>query len=112
LGRNSTISLRDRGAGLTARIRNNLAEGILVYAQSVAKIDAETSITGNTGWGIDAGDGSSIIISNSTIQNNNGTQGDINLHFGARSTLNSNIIGTPLSCDLSVLSRGDAVCPP
>lgn len=113
VGRNSTISLRNRGAGLNATIKNNLNNGVGIYEQSIARIDGSTTIQNNTGWGIRADDGSSIKVRYSTIQDNGGAgvQNNINLGFGARSTLDDNTIGGTLNCDSSVLSRGTTVCP-
>ena len=39
----------------------------------------------------------------------NGT--DVQLSFGARSTIENVAIGTPLVCDSTVLSRGTTTCP-
>ena len=39
----------------------------------------------------------------------NGT--DVQLSFGARSTIENVAIGTPLVCDPTVLSRGTTTCP-
>ncbi len=113
VGRNSTLSLRDRGDGLNAIIQKNLGNGISVYEQGIVRIDESITIQNNTGWGITAFDGSSININNSIIQDNGGTgvQNNILLGFGARSTLNNNAIGGPLNCDSSVLSRGTTMCP-
>jgi parallel beta-helix repeat protein len=120
VGRNSTVSIRDRGAELNATVRNNGGSGISVYQQGSVKIDDGMAITGNTDdgiyfsgnsecqidnitiqnnlqWGVYASDGSSVNISNSTISGN--TVGDVGLSFGARSTLNANFIGTAINCD-------------
>jgi hypothetical protein len=38
-------------------------------------------------------------------------QSDVQLAFGARSTIRNFTIGTPLVCEPSVLSRGTSTCP-
>lgn len=133
VGRNSTLDLRRRGIGLNVTISGN-TQGINVYEQGSLRTDSAVLVTGNTGdgiiisggstavlqnitvqnnggWGINAGDGASLNVSNSTINTNLGG-GNINLSFGARSSIfGSGNIGVPLACDSSSISRGDVICP-
>jgi hypothetical protein len=143
VGRNSTLDLRQRGNGLNVTINGN-SRGINLYEQGSLRTDAVVSITGNSGdginlsggseaslknisilnnngWGISANDGAGINVSGSTIQSNgpflrppDREEYDIALGFGARSSIYSSTIGTPLACDSSVISRSDDVnddCP-
>jgi hypothetical protein len=131
--RNATLSLRNRGSGLTAAVQNNGGDGITLYQQGCLRADEGLSITGNGTngillaqaseadlgglsvtangtWGISADDGSGLVCGGSTVSGN--SSGDIVLQFGSRSSLNGNTIGTtPITCDGTVVSRGDVVCP-
>ncbi len=136
VGRNSTLELRQRGSGLNVTISGN-SKGIDVYEQGTLRTDAvllithnrgdgihlsggsvaslrNISIENNDGWGISADDGAGINVSGATIQFNgpvligvDDPVKNIVLGFGARSTINSSTIGTPLVCDSSVISRSD-----
>ena len=91
------------------KVNGNQKNGINVSQQSILYANAIESKS-NSGWGVTGDDGSSIICNNSAITNN--SSGAIHLSFGARSTLNGNTISpTPISCDSSVLSRGNHLCP-
>jgi hypothetical protein len=63
----------------------------------------------NVGKGVFIDDGSSILMINSTIQNNNP---DVLLTFGSRGDISTSTIGT-LKCDATALLRGDTgkTCP-
>jgi hypothetical protein len=135
VGRNSSLDLRNRGAGLNVTISGNHGQGILLYQQGSLRNDANCTISGNSGygltltgaseatlrgiviqnntdWGINAGEGSGINLgSGSTIQGNKGGAGDISLQFGARSLISGSSVGTPLTCDSTVLSSGSPTCP-
>ncbi len=143
VGRNSTLDLRQRGNGLNVTISGN-SRGINLYEQGILRTDAVFSITGNTGEGIHLSGGSEASLRNISIQHNNGgginaedgaginvsgatiqfngpfVQGvddpvkNIVLAFGARSSIYSSTVGSPLICDSSVISRSDDVndaCP-
>ena len=134
VGRNSTVSLRERGTGLFASSDNNSGNGVSIYQQGCLRTDGSFAVNNNTRsgiaisgnsegrliaivlqengeWGINAFDGSSITINDSTIMTNTG--GDIVLGFGSRSNLwNNNYGSTPVfNCDSSVLTIGDTICP-
>lgn len=118
---------------LDVKIRKNIGDGITIVTGSTAEFWPEVQITENKKngifcgsasefiagtiliqnndlWGIWADNGSMIDSNNSTISDN--ISGDIKLEFGSRATLNGNTIGsTPITCDSTVLSRGDTVCP-
>lgn len=115
------------------RIRNNTGHGLSVFNQSSVDLvqGTVTTIEGNGKFGLEASgntriglndidilsndlggievNDSSLSISDSTITGNGDT--DFSAFFGSRITLNNNVIGiTPISCDISVISRGDILC--
>lgn len=132
---NSNIDL-DRGGSITAR--NNGQDGIqledsilnLFNMPGLAASQVEASGNGRHGLsaflgskidlsgdstlssqnngdaGVLADNGSAIRIINSNIT---GNKRDVMLSFGARAELNGNLIGS-ISCDESVLIRGDVSC--
>ncbi len=126
-------SLRLQGSGLAAQITANEGHGISAYQGCSIRLDSGVKINqnsknglniaqqsvlfgraievkNNSGWGVKGDDGSSIGCENSTITDN--SSGAVQLSFGAKSTLNGNTISpTPITCDSTVLSRGDCVCP-
>ena len=92
----------------TKVIEANRNEGLFVTANSLVEAN-NIKIVGNAGPGMEV-DNSTIDISRSTISGNGGP--DVTGSFGAHLILNGNTIGKlPISCDGTVLSRGDAVCP-
>ena len=130
VGRNSTLSLRNRGSGLSATISGNSGSGIFSYQQGCIRLDQgvalsdnsengislysssecdihDIAIQNNSTWGINADKLSSVNVYDSTISGN--TNGDVNLSFGSVSELIGNTIGT-MSCDSTVLSRGTHTC--
>lgn len=95
-------------------VENIEGDGIQVIEGSILKLEGPALSTkiirNNTGRGVFVDDGGTIKISGSSITGNAG--GDLKLEFGSRATLNGNTIGSlPISCDGTVLSRGDNVCP-
>lgn len=132
VGRHSTLSLRDKGAGLDANISTN-GYGINAWQTATLRIGDGAVISNNSGtgiylgqissgdirdvtiqnngdWGISVDDGSSLKLENSAINTN--TAGSIELSFGSRANLSGNTLSpASLSCDASVLSRGDLNCP-
>jgi len=132
--RNATISLRELGTGIFASSENNSGNGVNISQQGSLRTDESFAVNNNTGngiaisgnsecrlialavqgngeRGINAFDGSSITINDSTISTNTG--GDIVLGFGSRANLWNNNYGTTpvFSCDSSVLTIGDTICP-
>lgn len=96
----TTISLHDNsGNGMS--LQNNSQLHMFDQAKVLAN--------NNTGFGIQADNGSSMTLLNSAIQNN---PTDITLTFGSRAELNGNTIGS-LTCDTTVIIRGDSgrTCP-
>ena len=129
IGRSSHAALR--GTGSNAEIKLNRGKGVDILYHSSGRFDGVAVITDNTldgimvrgnseltayaidaqnnhERGVAADDGSSISISNSTITGN--WVNDVVLTFGSRASLYGGTIGT-ITCDGTVLSRGDHVCP-
>ena len=108
--RNATISILDQNNNTTVQVQDNTYGGISISGQSYGRIfpGVTTRVTGN-GVGLNADNGSNIVINDATISDNTGAC-DVNVSFGSLSTLNNNTIGT-MCCDSSVLSRGTTVCP-
>jgi hypothetical protein len=95
--------------GPGVKIHNNTNDGLNIYLNCELFAD-NLFVQDNGGRGITANDGSIVRCNNSTITGNAG--GDVNLEFGSRSSLDGNTIGSlPISCDNTVLSRGNHVCP-
>ena len=92
------------GSAVTAR-----GTGIDVGKASVFDMgDDATMLIENTPTGFSVDDGSTVRIRNSTITNN--TQEDVTLTFGSRATFDEgNTIGG-VSCDETVLVRGEEEC--
>jgi len=124
VGSNSHLAL------FNSTVENN-QEGILIFQSSSAEIGlfGNVQIRGNNVRGINIQDSrleggnlivenhtsegitasnSGVSLSNSTVINNGGD--DFSAFFGSRLSFSGNTIGT-LSCDGTVLSRGDLVCP-
>lgn len=104
IGQNSSCQLRDT----VSEISNNASGGIAVSGSShfMARY---TRIINNDRYGIGANEGSSILIRDAIINGNNSGD-DVNLYFGAHSSIYNSTIGT-IACDGTVLSRGDHMCP-
>jgi hypothetical protein len=95
----ATFVLHDNGVGM------NLSKGSSTF------LTAGLSVHDNA-TGILADDTSLSITAAQGLPNSitgNGT--DVQLSFGARSTIENFAIGTPLVCDATVLSRGTTKCP-
>lgn len=131
VGRNATAELRKKGAGLYCTITGNL-RGIDVYRGGYFRAEQGVTITSNTengisgssnsaldlrnitvasnaGKGIAADSGTDLSLRDSTFSNNSG--GDVSLSFGALSSIYGAALPSTISCDSSVLSRGDKICP-
>lgn len=89
------------------------ALGLAAEAGSTVWMQGGLEITGNFGPGIAASDSSLVLapgINPVVIEQN--AAPDVILEFGARSSLAAGVVvGTPLVCDSTVLSRGAIVCP-
>jgi hypothetical protein len=129
--RSSSLALQ--GSSLDAKIHDNQAEGVNIGQGSSGRFDAGTEIYDNTLHGINTSGNSSIYTTNVSVHDNGGngikafqgsfidvkdssivsnTSGDINLSLGAVSFLNGNTIGGGgITCDSTVDSQGDIVCP-
>lgn len=105
IGLNSTVLAN------SLTVTNNGHQGIFVGETSGFVSDTGLMVTSNSGGGISV-DESHIRLQNATITGNGGTGGaDLSASFGARLNLNTgNTIGT-ITCDTTVLSRGNTVCP-
>lgn len=129
--RNSLVQLYN-----DAQISNNGRTGVAIYGNSTGFFGRGTVIQGNSSNGLNIVDDSMLSASGILVENNSGkgifadngstlncnnsiitgnTGGDVDLSFGSRATLNGNTIATlPISCDETVLSRGDTpghLCP-
>ena len=92
-------------------IVDNGGPGFLISRQAFVRLRENTTITGNAGPGIVA-DGAGLAVRGSTIQNNNSGNGDVILAFGTNATFDGgNTFGTPLTCDGTILVRGQFACP-
>jgi hypothetical protein len=96
----------------TVQTYNNTSNGVALLNNSQVHMfdQAQIQSHNNTLAGIEVDDGSSLLLINSTVQNNAG--GDVTLTFGSRGDFSKNTIGT-LSCDATALIRGDTgkTCP-
>ena len=103
-GNNVTVNVYDTD------IAGNTGHGIAAYNHAFVQAfqDVGSSITGNEKHGINVWNGVSVQIHNVTITGN--SDGDVNASFGSRLNLEGGTVGT-ISCDDSVLSGGDWVCP-
>ncbi|MDE3198714.1 MAG: hypothetical protein KGN84_20370 [Acidobacteriota bacterium] len=92
-------------------LQNNAGNGISLQNNSQLHMFDQARIiaNNNTGFGIQADNGSSMTLLNSTIQSN---PTDVNLTFASRGEFTGNTIGT-LTCDATSLIRGDTgtTCP-
>jgi len=111
VAQNSVV--RVQGTLAQMQLRNNTGRGVLLTRSSVGIFENGTTVSNNGGIGVDVDDGSSVTMSGATISGNGAGAGpDISASFGSRLTLNGNTIGIlPITCDGSVLSRGDVLCP-
>jgi len=94
--------------GSTLKLQNNGVAGVSVAKASVFDVGGQRFVTstGNSvGIGVD--DGSTATIRNSEVV---GNDQDLVLTFAARADLEGNTIGS-ISCDETVLIRGDEHCP-
>jgi hypothetical protein len=109
--RNSVARVEDASAEM--QLRNNGGRGVLLTQSSVGSFLNGMTVSNNGGIGVEVDDGSSALMSGATITGNGAGAGpDVSATFGSRLTLNGNAIGIlPITCDGTVLSRGDALCP-
>jgi hypothetical protein len=90
-------------------ISDNLGPGFLVIRNSFARLRENALITNNGGPGLSV-DESHVAVRGVKIQNN--PAGNVILTFGSRATFDGgNTFGTPISCDGTVLARGQFTCP-
>jgi hypothetical protein len=96
----------------TLQVYNNAVNGISTLLNSQVHMFNQTAIQShdNTGIGLQADNGSSLTLLESTIAHNKA--GDVTLTFGSRGEFTKNTIGT-LTCDATSLIRGDTgkTCP-
>jgi len=92
-------------------VENNNTDGIRALRSSRLRTGTSflAQIRNNGRMGVWLNDGSTADCSNSTITGNPG--GDVVLSFGSRASLYGGTIGN-ISCDGTVLIRGDYGCPP
>ena len=104
VSQNATVNIQD------TTITSNDGQGIGAYTHAFVQAyeDVGSSITANGMHGVNAWNGAIIEIHNATITGN--TNGDVNASFGSRIRFPGSTIGG-ISCDDSVLSQGDWVCP-
>jgi hypothetical protein len=95
----------------TLQVYNNAGNGVSLLNNSQLHMFLQARILAhnNTTEGIQADDGSSMTLLNSTVQTN---PKDVALTFGSRGDFTGNTIGT-LTCDVSSTIRGDTgkSCP-
>lgn len=102
--------------GPTLSANNNRRHGVRAVLGSKIELKEGTTltVTGNGAAGMLIDDGSTANLRNSTVENNDANAegwADIELSFASRlDTVSGNTIGT-LSCDATVASRGQVVCP-
>lgn len=83
--------------------------GIAVIRRSFLRTREGTVISGNLGAGLLV-DASDVAVQGTTIQNNGGP--DALLVFGSTATFDGgNVFGDPISCDDTVITRGQFSCP-
>lgn len=98
-------------SGATILSENNARSGINLFTEAtIITLEGSTlTLRNNPGNGLFMSDGSSVRIDNSTITGNGGI--DIRATFGSRLIGNGgNTVGV-ISCDNTVLSQGDILCP-
>jgi hypothetical protein len=102
-------------AGWGRIVAMNNPVGIDASAGAVIWANGGVEISGNTDGGLVASD--SVVSLNPGINpisitgNGPGGANDVDLSFGARSTIGPGVtIGSPLVCDATVLSQGSATC--
>lgn len=136
LARNSHVQLRGLLTGIDVKIRGNGGDGIFLDHDSGARLSSGTAISNNSGDGISCRQNSSVIANGILINGNDDdginvddcsadirdstirrgvigppTNPAVIASFGSRLTLFGNSISGGITCDSSVLSRGDTVCP-
>jgi hypothetical protein len=96
----------------TLTVTNNGGPGIAVIRSSFVRLRENATISGNAGPGLLV-DAANVAVRGTTIQNNNGGQGDVVLTFGSGATFDGgDTFGTPPVCDGTVRSRGQFQCSP
>ena len=93
----------------TIKSHDNAGNGVAILLGSnltmVNQVVMETQ--NNVGNGVQVDNGSSATLLNASVS---GNHPDVSLAFGARSDIRRSSVGT-MTCDATVLSRGDVVCP-
>ena len=102
---NSTLHIYD------TIITGNTGHGIAAYNHAFIQgfEDVGSSITNNGNHGVEAWNGASLQLYNADIRGN--TNNAINASFGSRFYFQGGSITGTISCDDSVLSQGDWLCP-
>jgi hypothetical protein len=97
------------GSPATIRIRGNTVAGVVLERGGFLEFgDGTATVTGNGGPGLIVDD-SRVVLRGTTVRNNAG--GDVLLSARASAIFNdSNLFGTPVACDGTVLVRGTASC--
>lgn len=104
-GNNSTVHIY--GTTITGNTGHGIAAYNLAFVQAFQ--DVGSSITGNDNHGLTAWNGASFQLYNATITGN--TNNAISASFGSRFYLSGGTVTGTISCDDSVLSQGDWLCP-
>jgi len=96
---NATVALHGNGVGMNMSGGSSalLIGGLNVHDNTTGLLVDESSLS------LEAAPGLPAAVMNNGI--------NIQLAFGARSTIQNVTIGTPLVCDATVLSRGTTTCP-
>ena len=92
-------------------ITGNTGHGIAAYNHAFIQgfEDVGSSITNNGNHGVEAWNGASLQLYNADIRGN--TNNAINASFGSRFYFQGGTITGTISCDNSVVSQGDFLCP-
>lgn len=106
----NTTAFSGQGGNTTLKTYNNTGNGIAVLSGSNLTLVNQVVLLSqnNTLAGVQADNGSALTLLNVTITGNKTT--DVSLAFGVRSDIRSSTVDT-ITCDPSVLSRGDKTCP-
>ena len=108
---NSTVNMFDLGPfpGSRIEVNNNQQAGAsFAKSSSFDMGDDSTMVSAGNALGLSADDGSSINVQNSIIEHNDT---NVKMTFGSRGTFSENAIeGLVLSCDRTVIIRGDERC--
>ena len=96
------------GVGPALTVTDSAGTGVAVSRYSTFELFDPTVISGND-FGL-TGDNSTLVFAGSTIEGN--LQQDVSLSFTTRATFNgeSNVIGHPIACDDTVVTRGTLAC--